>query len=338
MESQQRLNRTPISSMQMLFSAALVAFGLAGCSPKPATVRVLLPWIHSVEYAGFYMAEAKGHYAKENLTVNVIEFDFNHPADPVAEVAAGNAEFGVSGAAAMLLGRAAGKSVVGTTTIYQKNPLVLATLKSRSLTQPADLIGKKVMIDTQGYDGAIFAAMFVKMGINPTTQVTIVPRADFSDNPLINGEVDAIDVFLENQPVKLERQGHPVNLISPSDYGVDLYANVIFTTEKRIAEEPDVVERFVRATLRGAQDAVNDPVGSVDLMLERSSDLDRASEIESMRASLPLIVPAGSKPGMMSAQVWEQGHQIMLDQGLLTAPQDIAKAYTLKFLKAVYGG
>lgn len=75
---------------------------------------------------------------------------------------------------------------------------------------------------------------------------------------------------------------------------------------------------------------MNDPEGSVAQLLERSRELARASETESMKRSLPLIVPAGSKPGMMSAEVWRSGYQIMLDQGgLLKAPLDIEKAYTL---------
>lgn len=316
--------------------AAALALALAGCGAEPQPVRVQLPWIHSVEYAGFYMAEEKGHYAEENIAVTLVEFDFDKPADPVSQVADGKTEFGVAGAAAMLLGRAQGKPVIGTATIYQENPLVLITLAESGLTKPEDLVGKKVMVDVEGYDGAIFTAMFVKQGIDPM-QVNLLPRVDFSNDPLIKGEVDAIDVFVENQPVKLEREGHPVNIISPSEYGVELYANVIFTTEKRAAEEADLVERFLRATLRGAEDAVKDPEGAVALLLSRSKDLDRASEIESMKRSLPLITPEGSKPGRMSAEVWKGGHQILVDQGLLKAPLDIEAAYTLKFLEAIDG-
>jgi NitT/TauT family transport system substrate-binding protein len=125
-------------------------------------------------------------------------------------------------------------------------------------------------------------------------------------------------------------------VLLPSDYGIDLYANVIFTTEEMIKTEPDVVEAFVRATTRGMQRAIQDPDAATKLTLARGTDLNPASEAESMRLALPLMNPAGSQPGMMTAESWQTAYQILRDQGLLKQELDVQQAYTLTFLDKAY--
>jgi NitT/TauT family transport system substrate-binding protein len=305
----------------------------------PRTIIVQLPWVHTIEYAGFYMAEEKGYFAAEGLTVKLVPFDFSAPAEPSPEVAAGRADFGLAGANSMLLARAEGAPLVAVATLYQRNPLALISLAEKNIRRPQDLVGKKVMIDVDNpgnAGGLLFTTMIVQQQGIDIAQIEIVPRTDYTNDKLINGEVDVMDAFITNQPVQLEREGHKINAIIPSDYGVDMYANIIFTTEKMIAAEPEVIERFLRATTRGMQSAVDNPEEAAKLAVARGQDLNLESETESMLRSLPLLKPGGSEPGMMTDQTWGLTHQILVEQGILEESFDLKAAYTLEFLRKVY--
>lgn len=323
----------------------LLSFALLGCNATtqastevlPASpVKVQLSWIHNIEFAGFYMAEEKGYFGAENLAVTLNPQIFDKPINPIDEVLAGKADFGVTGGGSLLLARAQGKPVVAIAALYQRNPLVLVSLAENNITRPQDLVGKTVMVNQASAERTILPALLgSQQGLDPQ-QVNIVQRTDFTSGPLLRGEVDAMDAFINNEPVQLERQGYKINLIIPANYGFDMYANVIFTTEEAIAQKPDIVERFVRASVRGIQSAIEDPKSAVTQTLVHNKELAFESEMESMNRSLPLFNPAGSKPGMMTPEIWQDGYQILLDQSVLKNPIEVEKAYTLSFLNKVY--
>jgi NitT/TauT family transport system substrate-binding protein len=196
------------------------------------------------------------------------------------------------------------------------------------------LIGKKLAIDLEAATGVSYLALLASQGIQPS-QVNQVPRTSFTNDQLTNGEVDVLDAFITNQPVQLEMAGYNLNTILASDYGIEMYPNVIFTTEATIANKPDVVERFLQATVRGIQSAIDNPKQAAAEAVAYNDKIKLESEFASMNRSLPLLKPAGSQPGMMQAKAWETAHQILLDQGILKEPLDIKNAYNLTFLEKV---
>ncbi len=177
----------------------------------------------------------------------------------------------------------------------------------------------------------IFQAFLLSEGLDPT-QITIVPRADFTTAPLLSGEADGIDGWVTNELVELTLGGHKVNTLLFSDYGIDLYPNVIFTTEETIAQQPDLVEHVVHALLSGLQSAIDNPETATQTTITYNPDLDAEKELIGMQQSLPLILPAGSHPGTMQPEVWTSMHQTLLDLGLLKTPLDLEASYTLQFL------
>jgi NitT/TauT family transport system substrate-binding protein len=111
---------------------------------------------------------------------------------------------------------------------------------------------------------------------------------------------------------------------------------VIFTTEKMIAEHPDVVERFLRATLHGIQGAMDDPKSAAQLAKQHDATLDLSEQTEAMFQAVPFLNPAGSRPGMMTDKTWATTQRMMHDQGLLKESLEPKTAYTLAFLDKVY--
>jgi ABC-type nitrate/sulfonate/bicarbonate transport system substrate-binding protein len=335
-----KANQLPQNLLLLVIIFVLTALTASGCNStdQPAAaaasatpVTVQLAWVHSSEYSGFYVAEEKGFYAKENLSVT---FNALGDTSPIDLVASGKADFGITSADNLLSARAKGSPVVAVATIFQRSPVAFISLAEKNITRPQDLIGKKVLVHFDGTTGLVYHALLASQGIDPA-KVEGVPRTDFGNDPLLKGQVDVMDAFITNQPVQLAQAGHPVNAILASDYGIDIYANIIFTSEATIANKPELVERFLRATTQGIQSALQDPKGAVALAVARNSDLSPEAEIESMNRSLPLLNPAGGRPGMMRPEDWEITHQILLDQGILDKPLDVKAAYNLSFLEKV---
>jgi NitT/TauT family transport system substrate-binding protein len=328
----------PVFIMMALLLSACGAGTVAPTQPPPKTkTSIQLHWLHSISFSPFYIAADKSYYADAHLDVDILEGGFDAQKrfiDPIEQVVSGKAEFGTADGTTILNARANGKPVVAIATVYQRHPLALTSLADKNIRRPSDLIGKT--IHTSGTSTILLQALLRSQGIDPA-KVNIVARKDLTEGPLVKGEADVIDAWVITEIVTLKLKKIDVNLILPSDYGIDVYPEVIFTTEETIRNKPEVVDRFLRATLRAIQTAADDPDYSAHL----SQKYDKAHSLEeialAMQQSLPLLLPTKSKPGMMTAEVWKDTYTILRDQNILSGSLDVGKAFTLTFLNTIYG-
>jgi NitT/TauT family transport system substrate-binding protein len=331
-----------ISNLVLALTVLLV---LAACG-APATpaveitpIRLQFGWVPTIEYSPYFVAEADGLFTAKNLSVEFLNGGFDASGTPINEiesVVSGNADFGMVSADRLLIARSQGVPIVAIGTLYQRNPIAFLSLKESNITRPQDFIGKKVFIDgSGGSTGIAYTAMMSELGVD-RSQIEEIQPDDFSTEPLTSGRVDVITAFINNQPVQLSLQGYDYNVILASDYGIELYPNVIFTTEDMIANHPDIVASFLNATVQGIQASVDDPQRAAEITITHNDQLNLESETQSMLEALPLFKPAGSEVGMMTDSVWQLTSQIMIDQGLLPESMQVQDAYTLQFLNTVY--
>jgi len=177
--------------------------------------------------------------------------------------------------------------------------------------------------------------MMTRLGLDPDSVIQV--EAGYDMAPFYAREVDIWPGFLTDEVLSARENGYDVNVILPGYYGVHLYGMTIFTTEKRIRENPELVERFLRATLRGHRWAIDNPGEAAMLALKYDPELDIDHEKALMQASIPLIHTGEDQIGWMEADVWEETHNILLEQGLLEGPLDVDKVYTTEFLQNIYG-
>lgn len=347
----QPLDRRSVFTTSLIL---LILLGLIGCSStqassggtgaEPTQTSVQLSWVHTIEFVGFYEAIRQGYYTEKNLAVRLDNGGFNESGayiDPVTQVIEGKSEFGVAGADVVLVARAQGQPVVAVASIYQRSPVVLVSLGEQNITRPQDLVGKR--IDTQPPNSTIGIAYEALLKSQRIDHAELIekPRTDYTIAPLISGEADVLPGFITNDGVRAQLENNnDVNFIVLSDYGIDIYSNVIFTTEDMIKNKPEVVEAFVQATVQGTQWAIGHPEESAQYVLDQygkdmTPDAQEAQK-PGLLASLPFLNPAGSRPGLMEAENWEFTHQTLLDQGLLSEAIEIDKAYTLTFLDKIY--
>lgn len=243
-----------------------VLFTLISANAQALTkVSVRLKWFHQFQFAGYYAAKEKGFYKDEGLDVTINERDIKTA--PYQDVMAGRDTFGISDSSLFYL-RLRGKPVVLIAAIYQHSPLVLISLAKKNIVSPIELKGKKIMYQI-GVDDAIITALFNTFGMTANDYTPV--KHSFKPDALLTDNIDAMSAYLGNQTFYYEKLGKKLNIINPANYGVDLYGDMLFTSEAIMKRDPQLVERFRRASIKGWYYALQHPKEIVDLIYSKYS-------------------------------------------------------------------
>jgi putative riboflavin transport system substrate-binding protein len=317
----------------------LVVIALAACNapaaaptqtPTPAALRhIRLPmgFIPSVQFAPFYVAVDKGYFAAEGIE---LEFDYSYETDGVGLVGANKLPFAIVSGEQVLLARAQGLPVVYVMAWFQKFPVAVIAKADSGITQPADLKGKK--IGTPLLNGANFVglrALLAKAGVK--AEDVTVEAIGFNQVPALTaGQVDAVVVYTNNEPIRLAAQGEKLNTIPVGDF-VSLAANGLLTNEDTLAKDPELVRAFVRALTHGIQDTMANPDEAYAVSKKFVAELkDDAVEKQVLAATIDMWKT--DRIGYSNPMAWETMQATLRDAGLLTTQVDLSKAYTNEFV------
>lgn len=317
------INRTVIS----IVAAALCGVLTAARADESITVR--LKWFNQAQFAGFYVAKEKDYYKSEGLNVDIQPGGPDFPA--IQMVAGGNEQFGVTGADQILIARSKGVPVVALAVIFRRNPFVLFSLAKSGIKSPADYVGKNIGVKIGGNEELIYRAVIAKAAVDKSKLNEVPVKFDIS--PLLAGTVDVWPGYLINEVLAAREKGFDVDIVSPADYGIDLYADTLFTTEKMLAEKPDVVRKFVAASLKGWSSAIGAPEEAAQMTVKYGAKLTYEHEFAMMKASLPLLKPDAKPVGWMDAANWTAAQKLLVDAGFQKTPVDVSKAFTVDFIK-----
>jgi len=310
----------------LLTLSILVAFGATARAGDAVTVR--LKWFNQAQFAGFYMAQGEGLYKAAGLDVNIQPGGPDFPA--IQMVAGGSEQFGVTGADQILIARSKGVPVVALAVIYRRNPFVLFSLAKSGIKSPADYVGKKVGVKIGGNEELIYRAVLAKAGVDKSKLTEIPVKFDLA--PLLSGDIDVWPGYLINEVLAAKEKGFDVNIVYPADYGVDLYADTLFTTETMLNEKPDVVKKFVTATLQGWNDAIAAPEEAAKTTVKYGDKLTYDHELAMMKASIPLLKPDSKPVGAMDEAGWSAVQKLLVGGGFQKSPINVAEAFSNKIL------
>ena len=325
-----------MKSLNIFITTLLLIFiCLTACEPTTTPTQALTPitvqlkWLHQAQFAGLYVADQNGYYAAEGLKINLIEG--GPTVDLEKGVLEGTAQFGIDGADSLIAARANGNPVRAIAVIYRRSPLVFMTLADSGITKPQDFVGKTVQADT----GAItLHAMLENVGISAGQYHEV--NLGFDLGPFYSGQVQVWNAYINNEVLTAQSAGHKVNIIYPDDYGIHFYSDTIYSTDKYIAANPDLVLRFLRATLKGWTWAIENADKTGAMVQKYNLNVDPALENTKMIASLPLVNTGEDQIGWMKSEVWAGMEQVLREQGVITTTLDVTQAYTMQFLQEIY--
>lgn len=303
-------------------------------SEQYVKISTRLKWLPGATYIGTIVARKAGLWKEQGLDVDYFPGGFE--ADPIKLVASGSNDFGITGAEQLLQARSKGIPVVAIFMELRYSPAGWMALKSTNIKNPYDFVGRKVGAQYGTNIEPTLDALLAKLHI-PHKKLIRIP-VKYNVAPLFAGQVDVLPVYLNGQPVQARMEGKKVVTINPADYGIRLYGNVYFTSEKMIRERSDVVQRFVNGLTAGWKLAVEDPGKAVDLLIAAEPKLQHDLEIAILKATIPFVRGRSTLPlGVMTEERWEETKEIMAQYAGLNTGVNIADAHTNIFVNRAHG-
>jgi ABC-type nitrate/sulfonate/bicarbonate transport system substrate-binding protein len=329
-----------IFSIIVLAGLAVLAFIFFNSEKQGTTsirelrkVTVQLKWRHQAQFAGIYAAKELGFYKAAGLDVNIERGGPDRT--PLAQVVSGKAEFGVAGADDVLVGVSEGKAIKAIAAIYQESPVIYFALKESGITTPQDFIGKRVGVRKGTGTYYTYIAMLNNLGID-RSKITEVPADTSEITLLLEKKVDILPGFRTNEPKVAERMGYEVNIIKPEDFGIDIYADVLVTTQEVINRDYELVRMFVNATLDGWEWAVANQEAAVDITMKYVQDSTREHQQDMLEETAVLIKRSqATKIGQINFSKWNRTYTLLRQYGVISNDIDINTAYTTEFLQSL---
>jgi NitT/TauT family transport system substrate-binding protein len=317
--------------MSVLFFVCLTAWGCRHAASENGLTNVILQadWYPQPEHGGFYTALVKGYYKEEGLDVTIL------PGGPYVsmeqQVSSGGAQFGMGSSDKTLESVSDGQPIVAVAATMQRDPQGIMVRKDSPIHSFADLNGHMVAIKP----GSTWFEFLVKRyQLNDVHEIpSMMNVANFVKDP------DYIQqAFATSEPFFAHQAGIETRVFLTSDAGYNPY-RVMFTTRSYIAQHPDVVAKFVRASLKGWKEYLNDPGPAHATIAKLNPALNPAwmqFSWQQLRDGHFVTGddPSGAQLGQMDPKRWNTMYEQLVDLKVIDKPFDPATAYTLQFLRA----
>ncbi len=323
-------------ALGLLASAAAVPLA-AACgelAKEQASVTLMLDWVPNTNHTGFYVARDFGFYADENLNVSIVEPGM---AGTAAAVAGGAAEFGISYQEEVILARVQNVPLVSIAAIIQHNTSGFASPVDRNIRRPRDFEGKKYGAFGSDTELQVLSALMECDG-GDVSQIEFVYVGIADPFPLWDrGEIDFAWIFEAWTGFQAEQLGIELDYTRLTDLDCipDYYTPVLVTGEAMIANNPDVVHRFVRATARGYELAINESSRAADALISAVEGIDAELVRASQQWLSPKYAEDASRWGEQKRETWAAYANWLVDHGLLERAINPNNAFDNSFIKNV---
>ncbi|EXX85015.1 myristoyl transferase [Paenibacillus darwinianus] len=316
--------------------SATAAAGESAAS-EPVPVKLQLKWVPQAQFAGYFVALDKGYYAEEGLKVEILPG--GPDIVPEQQVAGGAADIGIDWAASLLAHQEQGLPLVEISQIYQKSGLVLVSKKASGIVSPADLKGKKVGNWMGGNEFEILA-LFDKYKLDPNADLAFIKQG-FTMDQFLAGELDAASAMTYNEYQVVLEQGIPESELSVIDMnaeGVSMLEDNLFANKDWLAINKETAAKFVRASLKGWKEAIDNPEAAVDIVMKTAEEgsTSRDHQLKMMEEVAKLVAPEGfdlGRMGFIDDAMFKQTADIALQFGVITKPADLTQAYTNEIME-----
>jgi ABC-type nitrate/sulfonate/bicarbonate transport system substrate-binding protein len=287
----------------------------------------------NLPFVGAYVAQQKGYFAAQGLDVQITHA--TGQGEHLKLLLQGSVDVTTGDADSVLNRRSDDLPVVAIALIGQRGQRAFAVQDSSEIRSPKDFEGKTVGYKV--YQTPDYLAMLALSGVD-RTRIQEVP-VGFDPRLLAAGKVDVYPVFESNEPETLRRLGVPTRLFRPSDFGVPTLGLTYLTRQQLVDEDRTALERFLKATLRGIQDAREDPEAATDIVMQFAPNEDRDHQLAMLRVELDMAdgpVARQRGTGWATLDQWQAFHDSLLAHGGLSKAVAVETVFTDSILKAVY--
>lgn len=333
--------------LSLFIITALIIGLLAGCTGTQAPqeegnanqeenklekVTVILDWVPNTNHTGMYVALEKGYYAEEGLDVEIIQPTEGGSADLIA---AGQGEFGISYQEQVTYARTAADSlpVKAIAAIIQHNTSGFASPVAKNIKTPKDFEGKKYGGWGSPIEEAMLKGLMEKEGADfNKLEMVDIGASDFFTS--VENHVDFTWIYYGWDGVAAELRDFNINFIKLQDVepALDFYTPTIIAHEKLLNDNPELAERFLKATAKGYEFAIDKPEEAGKILVKHVPELDEEMVIASQKYLAKEYKAEAPRWGEMKEEVWTTYGNWMFDNGLLEKELKANEAFTNEFL------
>lgn len=248
-------------------------------------INFTLNWFPLADHAAYYVALDKGYYTDAGLAVNILQGSGSGESLRRANI--GQADLGLADTGVIVNGIRNGSTVKMVMMVMDRGWAAIWTKKDSGITTVKDLCGKKIGAPVADANRALWPALANAQGLDPNcvTWIDILPAAKYQT--LASGSVDAILDAVTGAPFVYQALGGKENAVQITyvDNGVDVSAISMIASEKMISERPEVIKKFIDATLKGWQDVFADPEAALAIEAKYWPALD----MDTYKVNLELV-------------------------------------------------
>lgn len=294
-------------------------------------VKLGLGWKAQAEYGGFYQAVATGIYRDYGLDVTV---DSTPPQTNGSQLLLGGlVDFSLGHAVDMLKASAQGLPKITIASIFQKEIQILVAHPGVGNDSLAQLKGKPIFLSPSA-NITYWPVLKKKYGLTDDQQRPY----NFNVAPFLADKNSAQQGILTSEPYTIEQKGGFKPVVLPlNESGYNPYTFTIETTKKMVETNPDLVRRFVEASIKGWYSYLNDPQpGNKLIKIDNPEMTDELIAYGIGKLKEYEIVTGGDAAtlgiGAMSDDRWKTLFDELVSVGILDAKVNYKNAYTLEFV------
>ena len=304
------------------FAKSLLAAALAVCAVGAYAadkVTVQLKWVPQAQFAGYYVAQAKGYYKEAGLDVTIKAG--GPDISPVQVIAGNQADVVVNWMPDALAAREAGVPLVNIAQVFDKSGLMLTCKKASGVTTPKDFKGKTLGVWYGGNEYP-FLSWMGKLGLKPDTDIKVLKQG-FNVDPLLQNQAACISTMIYNEYWQVIDAGVKESDLVTFFYeqqGVASLEDGLYVLESKL-KDPAFVARmgkFVKASLKGWNEAVKNPAEAAKIVVaaDKSGSSSEKVQLRQMQNIAKLISNANTKTmGRLDAAAYERTVKVLMAGG-----------------------
>lgn len=325
----------PILVVLLVSLFCLTLLPSSSLGQKKDQVILRLAWVVFGIDSPFFVALDKGYYDQENIALKIAEG--RGSSVTVQAVGSGQTTFGIADYTVMAILISKGLPVKGVAGIMQRSPAGFMSLSNTKLKDPKDLIGKKIGIAAGGTQMMLLDSFLGATKVNKKDLLLIHAGGAARYAALLERKMDVIAGYVPSGVPVVEAAGHKVNVMYYSDYGASAMSNGLIASTKLISENPNLVRRFVKASLKGWKYSMDHPEEAVQILIKRfPSKKDRKKAwLRELSLYLPFLHTENTKGkplGWMAREDWLNTLAILRKHGKLKEELPLERHYTNEFI------
>ncbi len=315
--------------MTLIPFARLARAGLIGLSALAATlslnahaaekVTLQLKWVPQAQFAGYYVAQAKGYYKEAGLDVTIKPG--GPDISPVQVIAGRSADVVVNWMPDALAAREAGVPLVNIAQVFNRSGLMLTCKKAAGVASPKDFKGKTLGVWYGGNEYP-FLNWMGKLGLKPDSDITVLKQG-FNVDPLLQNQAACISTMIYNEYWQVIDAGvKESDLVTffYEDQDVASLEDGLYVLASQLKDKAFVAKmaKFLKASFKGWNDAVKDPEGAAKIVVaaDTSGSATLAVQKRQMENVAKLITNANTpKIGYLDPAAYERTVKVLMAGG-----------------------